>query len=134
VENRERILTELCAMRPCLLRPERVPVSGAGPMRAQALQLTFDRAQLRIEPDVTGEALSVALLGAARSAPEGAVLADEDEPWWALMGNPLVAAWAEPSATAPRRIELQMRDDGSRPKLVTIEMREGQLHIGARPK
>ena len=72
MENRERILTELCAMRPCLLRPERVPVSGAGPMRAQALQLTFDRAQLRIEPDVTGEALSVALLGAARSAPESA--------------------------------------------------------------
>ena len=90
--------------------------------------------QLSVELDDTGEALRLAVSSSA-GAPDDAVRADEDEPWWALMGNPLVAAWQAPAGSAhPHTLELQFREDTSRPKLVTIQIQQGHLRISARAK
>ena len=52
----------------------------------------------------------------------------EDEPWWRLIGNPLVAVSAIPGGAA-----LQFRHDNDNPRIVEIVLEAGALRVALRP-
>jgi hypothetical protein len=132
--TREPTLQEICERHPRLLRVERVPARGQrSVLRAHALMLLFDRLQMSVRADPEAGALEIAASGAPML--EDALRADEDEPWWMLLGAPLVAAWQtsdEKGGTA--RLELQFREDASNPKVVTLRLVHGRISIRAHPK
>ena len=129
-QDREPALREICAQRPRLLRVERVPSRAArAAQRSRVLLLSFDRLQLSLCPDDEDEAVAIAVHTAAAPLLEDTLRADEEEPWWMLLGAPLVAAWKTSAA-----LELQFRDDGSNPKIVSVELADGQLRARAQPK
>jgi hypothetical protein len=132
--EREPALREICERHPRLLRVERVPARGRrSAQHAHALILLFDRLQLCVRADPEAEALEVSASGAPLV--EDALRADEDEPWWMLLGAPLVAAW-QPSdpERAGATLELQFREDGSNPKVVVLRFADGHIIVRAQPK
>jgi hypothetical protein len=131
---REPTLREICERRPRLLRVERVPARGKrSVLRAHALMLLFDRLQLSVRADPEAGALEVAASGAPML--EDALRADEDEPWWMLIGAPLVEAWQTSDENgASAALELQFREDASNPKVVTLRLARGHIVVRAHPK
>lgn len=131
---REPALREICERHPRLLRVERVPARGKrSVLRAHALMLLFDRLQLSVRADPEAQALEVAASGAPML--EDALRADEDEPWWMLLGAPLVAAWQVSDAKgAGSTLEMQFRDDASNPKVVTLRLVGSHISVRAHPK
>ena len=116
---------------PRLLRVERRPdrPGDASPL----LLLTFDSCRLLVEgvPDAPG--LRIAFGTELPDQAEGLVPADEDEPWWAVIGQPLVRAWALSSPEGERaELELQFRGDGDNPKLVSLRLRGDRVLASAR--
>jgi hypothetical protein len=132
--EREPALREICERRPRLLRVERVPARGKrSPLRAHGLMLLFDRLQLSVRADAETGALEVAASGAPLL--EDALRADEDEPWWMLLGTSLVAAWqTTDDKGASSRLELQFREDGANPKIVRLALVDGHIAIRAQAK
>lgn len=135
IEGREEILTELMREDPRLLRVERVPVAGlAGTDRSHRIILTFDAGRLTIER-VAGEAALRVAFGADEEDEDDTVRSDEDDPWWAVMGQPMVHAWAISSETTGiAELLVQFRPDGENPKLVSFRALESGLRVSAQPK
>ena len=95
--------------------------------------LLFDRLQLSVRADPETRALEIAVSGAPML--EDALRADEDEPWWMLLGTSLVAAWqSSDEKGASASLELQFREDASNPKIVTLRLVDGHIAIRAHPK
>jgi len=86
---------------------------AAGPGSIDSLVLTFDVGAYLIESGERG--LRVARLAEPEDLPDGAVSADEEEPWWALLGHPLVRA-----RELDAEIGLQFRPDEDSPRTVTL--------------
>jgi len=126
---REEILQEVTPRQPRLLRAERRPLADP-PSRSGAWLLTFDAGRLFVQRHVGAPGLDVRF---GIAAPEDAgelVRADEDEPWWALMGQPLVRAWA----LAGEGLELQFRGDAENPKLVCLAPSDAGIALAWGPK
>jgi hypothetical protein len=98
-----------------LLHVERAPLPGpGGAQRSARLRLVFDLGvvELRRAPD-GGLAAGVGAL----DDPDPALLdADEEEPWWALLGHPLTRVSANPDGS----LGMQLRRDEDAPKWVVI--------------
>jgi len=132
--------TALAALEREKLRLLRVDRIAAGPRRAPTrnvgMRLTFDAGRLLVEVSRDRGSLRVETGFDVDYESEAEVLrADEDEPWWALVGNDLVRARrtrGEPDA--PTELELQFRPDGENPKLVTLALVGGELRVSARRK
>ena len=125
-EKREEILQELVRGEPRLLRVERRPEKRGD--TSPELLLSFDSCWLLVDrvPDAPG--LRVASGTELPNPSEGLVPADEEEPWWAVMGQPLVRAWALSSAEGQRaELELQFRGDADNPKLVSLALRGDRI-------
>jgi hypothetical protein len=133
--GREEILGEILREDPRLLRVDRVPLAGIGPGdRSSRVALSFDVGCLTIER-VEGEApLRVAFGGEAPEA-DDSVRADEEPPWWTVLGQPMVHAWAL-SSEEGERVELvvQFRHDGENPKLISFRAAESGLVVTAQAK
>ncbi len=120
-----------------LLRVERI---AAGPRRAATrtlgVRLTFDAGRLLVEVSRDRSALRVELgLEVDFDSEADVVRADEEEPWWALIGNDLCRARRTAGAAdAPTALDLQFRPDGENPKLVTLALVAGELRVSARRK
>jgi len=132
----ESVLVPLVERAPRLLRAERLPLRGVrGSTRCAGLILTLELGHLWILPGEQPGELSVALRDASEPSPPDAVLADEEEPWWAILGSELRNAWARPEPTGGiAAIELQFRPDSANPKVVSLALRSGELHVSARAK
>lgn len=111
-----------------LLRVEREPaLAGAAPGASATLRLTFDvgRLELRSAP---GEELSVEVLEAGIPRHSGLIPADEDEPWWRLLGTPLTRVMEGDPVRLPRAfLRLQFRRDEETPRLVALSVEGGWL-------
>jgi hypothetical protein len=127
-DARESILEDLIREEPRLLRAE----VAASDLRGSAtpcrgVLLTFDVGRLAVAVDAEKATLAV------RYGPEAelddAVSADEEEPWWTLMGHELVRARRGPDV-----LELQFRAEDQSPKLVSFTLRDGAIHVAARKK
>jgi hypothetical protein len=134
--TREPALQEICAQRPRLLRAERLPPRAVrSVLRARLLLLSFDRLQLSVRPDVGTRSIELATGASLAGVLEDLIRADEEEPWWMLIGAPLVAAWRTPATDdVEGRVDLQFREDGSNPKIVGLQLASGQIRISAQPK
>jgi hypothetical protein len=91
--------------------------------------LTFDVGRLAISIDAEKGALAIRFGPEAELDEGDAVRADEEEPWWTLMGHELTRARRGPDV-----LELQFRADDQSPKLVTFALRDGAIHVAVRKK
>ena len=124
----QAVLDEWLARGARLLHAERLPLRAApDSTRALALRLTFDCGALRFEASA-GE-LSVVR---SKEAIDGSRNADEEEPWWALLGHELCGVRLDLDARgAARRARLQFRPDDRHPRFVLLRARDGQLRVAA---
>jgi hypothetical protein len=124
----EELLGRVAAVSGRLLRVEREPaLAGAAPGASAALRLTFDvgRLELRSAP---GEELSVEVLEAGAPRHPGLLAADEDEPWWRLLGFPVARVLGPDPARLPRAaLRLQFRRDDETPRVVALSVEGGWL-------
>ena len=128
------LLSRVIEARGRLLRVERVPAPEAdgGPRASMLLRLVFDVGIVELRPGrADGEIAARA--PHPNDPPDDALLpADEEEPWWALLGQPLARAEALPAAgDEPAALGLQVRPDAERPRRLRIFGWGGAVHIGS---
>ena len=131
-ETLEPALEALTAVPGRLLRAAGVP---AGEACWRELLLTFDVATLHVSlSDESGE-LRVELGAVASDPPDGLEPADEEEPWWAVLGNPCVHAWQSRDPSGRRvALALQLRDDGENPRILSFVPVDGRVRVSAAAK
>lgn len=79
------------------------------------LLLTFDVGRLLVRADPLAGGLRVEY-AESRGGVEGELLsADEEEPWWRVLGNPLARVSA-----AAGGLQLQFRADGDNPRIIAL--------------
>jgi hypothetical protein len=97
--------------------------------RCQGILLTFDVGRLVVAIDAGKGGLRVDY-GTDVDLDEGDLeRADEEDPWWTLMGHELTRARRGPDV-----LELQFRAEDQSPKLVTFTLRGGAIDVAARKK
>lgn len=104
------------------------PLLAAESLSDGGLLLTFEAGRVRLRGGPANAGL-VAELGEAgeTNAPPGVSLGEE-EPWWRLIGSPLVRVSAVPGGAA-----LQFRHDNDNPRVVEILLEAGTLRVGLLP-
>ena len=110
-----------------LLRVEREPGAGpAGRSRSRVLRLTFDLAvvELRAASAGRGAALEAVTL-VPGSAPAPPVSADEEGPWWTLIGHPLTRVATLPDGA----LRVQFRPDAASPRILLLGAVEGAVAV-----
>jgi hypothetical protein len=129
-EPRESILEELIREEPRLLRAEVAPAEPGGSAAGyRGILLTFDVARLVVAIDAEKSTLRVTAGSEVELDEVDIEAVDEEEPWWTLMGHELARARRGPDV-----LELQFRADDQSPKLLTLALRDGAIHVGARKK
>jgi len=88
---------------------------------ASGFLLTFDLGRLLVRQEAaTGEVRSV-LLESREGLGEDLVDVGEEEPWWAVMGNPIVRTWrCEPGSRSAPGLRIQFRPDDQSPKVIAL--------------
>ncbi len=125
----QALLDEWLARGARLLHVERLALRASpDSARALSLRLTFDCGALCFE--ARADELAIAR---ADEAIDGALNADEEEPWWTLLGHELRAVRLEVDAQgAPRRARLQFRPDDQDPRFLLLRARDGQLQVAVK--
>jgi len=128
----ERVLGRVAEAGGKLLRAERAMGPAAAPAR---LRLTFDLGAVEIAPDAEGAALRATPAAPSPAgdeelhrAPAGDQelhRADEESPWWTLLGHPLTRVAVREAGT----LLLQFRPDDASPKILTLEPAAGAVRI-----
>ena len=121
-------LEELCTHRPRLLRAELVPLRARiGARGVREIVLTFDASRLSIE---LGPAVELRCRIGAEPSDQALENANEDEPWWRVLGAPLVAAWVvlEPK-DASAELALQFREDAANPRLISLSRHGDEIRV-----
>lgn len=114
-----------------LLRAERVPVPGAqGSARAGAFLLTFDVGRILVGAEPEGDGLQFLHLEVGDEPPGSRELADEEEPWWRVLGSPLARATED---AARGVVALQFRKDGDNPRVLTLARAGEVVAVGLDP-
>lgn len=127
------ILGEVTGQGGCLLRAEVVPAPRAPAGLCRGVVLTFDVGVFIVEPAPDGRELRVAPLRSEHSPGDEGLPADEEEPWWALLGQPLVRARERLAPDGTRAsVDLQFRPDDANPRVVALSLAEDALRISAR--
>ncbi|MAE93574.1 MAG: hypothetical protein QF410_10045 [Planctomycetota bacterium] len=104
----------------CLLRVERAPRTGpAGARLSERLRLTFDVGAL--DACVSGGQLQPS----PPDASEPLLNADEDDPWWALLGHPLTKVAPHEEAG----LLVQFRADDASPKILILAPEAGAVAV-----
>lgn len=102
-----------------LLRVEREPAPGAGDAsRSRRLRLIFDVGSIELHAESGGVAVG------ANQADSGLARADEDEPWWTVIGSPLTRVAAQEDGGSL----VQFRADDASPKLFVL-VAEGETVV-----
>jgi hypothetical protein len=102
----------------------RVDFEGSG-SGSSSLLLTFDVGRLLVRADpATGE-LQVEVVESRTSFVGELLPAEEEEPWWRVIGNPLARVSA-----AGHGLRLQFRADGDSPRTIELSS-EGHLVCAA---
>ncbi len=97
-----------------LLRVLREPVAGpGGARRSRSLVWTFDVGSLALHAQA-GAVVAEAM--APDADPSALLPADEDDPWWTLIGHPLTKA----SERADGALLVQFRADADSPKVLVL--------------
>jgi hypothetical protein len=105
---------------------------GADPEYAlvTGLLLTFDVGRILMWADQVGAGLQHMLVEDVEDLRQGMVTLDEEEPWWRILGSPLVRLWPTDDATGVR---LQFRRDEGSPRYITLTKEGSHLRITLEP-
>lgn len=107
-----------------LLRIERLSLPGVpGAARAAGFILTFDLGRILMSAGPGGRGLVFLHLEVGENPPGERAIADEDEPWWRVLGSPLVKATDDLERGV---LALQFRKDDDNPRVVTVKP-DGEL-------
>ena len=104
------------------------PLLAAESIADGGLLLTFEAGRLRLAGEPASAELVVELVAAGDLDALRRVNLGEEEPWWRLVGSPLVAVHAISGGAA-----LQFRHDDDNPRVVEIVLEAGTLRVGLRP-
>ena len=104
------------------------PLLAAESIAEGGLLLTFEAGRLRLAGEPASAELVVELVAAGDLDALRRVNLGEEEPWWRLVGSPLVAVHAISGGAA-----LQFRHDDDNPRVVEIVLEAGTLRVGLRP-
>jgi len=106
-----------------LLAVERLPAPGQPNEESLgvAVLLTLDAGRILVSAVPAAKKLHAMHLQDKEDAPSGTVSAVEEEPWWRLIGAPLVRVWAEDAGAALR---LQFRNDDDSPRFALLSLDE----------
>jgi hypothetical protein len=128
VSELQELLGRVAAVSGRLLRVERAPAPGAAaPVASSALRLTFDVGRLELH-SVPGQELAVALIEAGAPGDPNLAPADEEEPWWRVIGSPLARVLEPDPARGPRApLRLQFRRDEEAPRVLALGIEGGWL-------
>lgn len=132
-ESAEALLDAVTRQEGRLLRAEIVPLPGRpGARRRRGLVLTFDVGPLLLAPADGGRELLVRPVSELDPPAGEARSADEEEPWWALLGQELVRARVRLAAGGRcEALELQFRADDQNPRRVSLELTGGEIQVSA---
>ena len=133
-ERSQPILQDLTRQGACLLRVELLAVPDKPLERVcRAVVMTFDVGLYIVELSPAGEEIRVARLADPEAVPAGCIDAEEEEPWWALLGAPLVAAVATLEPDGHRSaVELEFRREN--PRIISLAHSDGALTIRSAAK
>lgn len=96
--------------------------AGQDEMAAPALLLTFDVARILVTAK-PGRALALRQVQTPEEAGGGLAPAGEEEPWWRVVGSPLVRATSEEAEGGGlRAVRLQFRPDDQDPRFVSLRL------------
>jgi len=106
-----------------LLKAERLDPGGAGEeQRAAAFLVTFDVGRLLVSVDPDSGDLTSLYVESGAEPPPGLVDAAEADPWWRILGAPLVRAWlGDVTPAGGRGVRLQFREDDDNPRIVALD-------------
>lgn len=101
-----------------LLRVQRLGEAG-GEASAAGFVLTFDVGRILVAADPRTRSLKVEPF---EDEAAGLAMAAEEEPWWRVIGNPIVAAR---EVLASESIGLQFRPDDENPRVIALFLDDG---------
>jgi hypothetical protein len=101
-----------------ILRVERM-ASSDGESSAPAFLLTFDVGRILVRSDPFTGSLRAEALESREAVSGPLACADEEEPWWRVLGAPLTAAW-ESGAEEARGLRLRFRSDDDNPRVIAL--------------
>jgi len=97
--------------------------------RGKGVLLTFDIGRILVSADAAADALEITQIEDPAAVPGPLASLDEEEPWWAVLGNPITRAWpgatgdgASASVAHVRDVRLQFREDDENPKVVSLRL------------
>lgn len=93
-----------------------------------ALVLTFDVGRIAVRVEPRSQSLGIEFVASPEQVPTGLEAAREEEPWWRVIGSPLVAAWAG-GPGHETAVCLQFRAADQSPRVICVEPRGGSVAI-----
>jgi hypothetical protein len=119
-----------------ILQVERTsPASGPGgdgeEMHASTILLTFDVARILVTAR-PGRSLELRQVGSSEEAGVALSSASEEEPWWRVIGSPLVRSVDEEGEGGGglRALRLQFRADDDNPRFVSLRLAGSLVRAG----
>lgn len=123
-----------------ILKVDQLVTAGADPDpgRGPGYLLTFDVGRVLVVADPPNSRLLVrAIESASMLADIKSARVDEEEPWWRVVGNPVIRAWPGGSgegAITPssdvREVRIQFREDADNPRVVSLRYESETVRIG----
>ncbi len=106
-----------------ILKAERLDPGGAGEsQRAAAFLVTFDVGRVLVSADPDSGDLTTHDIETGSELPPGLADLAEEEPWWRILGAPLVRVWLGDAAPGSGRgVRLQFREDDDNPRIVALD-------------
>jgi hypothetical protein len=127
-----KLLEAVAEKKGCLLQVDRgSPAGGTGEdeMSAPALLLTFELARILVTAK-PGRALELRQVQTREEAGGGLAPASEDEPWWRVIGSPLVRASSEEAEGGGlRAVRLQFRADDQNPRFMSLRLDSSLVRV-----
>ena len=109
----------------------RVETQFEGPSgdELSGLLLTFDVGRVVLRADSASDSLVEQYLEAGDSQPVDWVIADEEEPWWRVLGSPLSRVLDIDPGSGSVGVALQFRQDDDNPRRIAVLARDGRLVV-----
>ena len=108
-------------------------VSGPASDSISALILTFDVGRVLLRANPASGSLDEEYVEARESAPTHWVNADDREPWWRVLGNPLSRVLEIAGGSGSVGVALQFRQDGDNPRRIALLAHGTSLVVKLQP-
>ena len=112
-----------------LLKADRLGSQGAA--LSAGILLTFDVGRLLLAVDADLGMVRSVIVAGVGEIPAGISDASEDEPWWRVVGSPLVRVLA--GEAGAQGLRLQFRADDENPRFITLQPSGSEVQVILEP-